>query len=105
MTDYGYGDLGPARTLIAAVQDKLREKWPESAIGWHVFPEGLRLEMHPKAYMTFWADPYSQLLPAREENLEGVLGVPVKVIPDLPEGTFRLVIVTEDVIMGGELSP
>jgi hypothetical protein len=66
-----------------------------------IFPEGLRLEMHPsvrRAMMLcrdLWGpsgitgDPIDQFQ------------VPAKVTMDVPEGTWRLVIVTEEVLLTG----
>jgi len=85
------------RDLITKVHGYLGERYGPRMI----FPEGLRLEMHPsvrRALMvcrdlwgpaSFAGDPVDQF------------PVPSKVTMDLPEDTWRLVIVQEEVLLTG----
>jgi hypothetical protein len=97
--------LSPARALQYAVRGYLNEHygplWPQRAGS---LPDGLRLELHPAAYQLVLADPWSADWPVTGGGvLEEAVGVPVKVDAALDRGTFRLVIVTEHVLLGGRL--
>jgi len=66
-----------------------------------IFPEGLRLEMHPSVRR-------AMMLCRDLWGASGITGdpidhfqVPAKVTMDVPEGTWRLVIVTEDILITG----
>ena len=87
------------RELITKVHEYLRENYADDS----AFPAGLRLEMHPSVRRAMWLcqdlwDTYSAGLgkdPAER------FPVPAKVTVDLPEGTWRLVIVEEEVLLTG----
>ena len=95
--------LSPARMLLSSVRDYLNEHAP----AWQNFPvgapRGLRLEMHPSVRRALMRE-FDLDWPAEPEAAESAYGIPVKVSEDLPEGTWRLVVVTEDVLAGGKLS-
>ncbi len=72
--------------------------------GGYDFPEGLVLEMHPRVrYMIMqnWAPSYSAFVSGRE--LPFPAEIPLRVNPDLPDGTWRLAVVTVEVISGGRM--
>ena len=99
----GYGvttGISPARALLIAVRECLDERYPHWTFRVGALPEGLRLELHPSARTRLWQDDYTRDWP---RDWSPVFRVPVKVTPDLPDGTWRLVVVTEDVLAGGEL--
>lgn len=96
--------IGPAKALLIAVREYLDEHYPHWTFRVGALPEGLRLEMHPRARIMILQDRYTQDWPSSDWRDWGpVFGVPVKVTPDLPEGTWRLVVVTEDALTGGKL--
>lgn len=74
-------------------------------------PPGLRLEMHPRVQYDIYRDPdtpwlLQNLSPGfTTGDLESLLGVPVKVAPELPDGTWRLVAVSETVLASGGGEP
>lgn len=103
--------LSPARLLLAAVRDYLDEHYPhwdlQGGAG-TALPEGLRLEIHPRVHYTLAADAGTYSWPREpgdsfEELYRRTFRLPVKVTPDMPEGTWRLVVVTEDVLTGGKM--
>ena len=101
-------DIGPAKTLLIAVTEYLNENYPHWDIAPSVLPDGLRLEMHPRTHYTLAQDSDTYSWPREpgdsfEELYRRTFRLPVKVTSDLPEGTWRLVVVTEDVKLGGKL--
>jgi hypothetical protein len=60
-------------------------------------PDGLRLEMHPAIRQLLMVDP--ALWDGPGSQLEDWFPVPVKVTTDLGKDQWRLVIVTEDVLL------
>jgi hypothetical protein len=97
--------LSPARMLLSSVRDYLNENYPGWTTMSGMLPEGLRLEMHPGVRQEVIHDRYSWGWPSADWRDWGpVFGLPVKITSDLPEGTWRLVVVTEDVLAGGKLS-
>lgn len=97
----------PLRAVLGAVHEALEEKYGPLLPGSiqrrvsEVAP-GLRLEMHPKVMHALYTDPYGP--PGwRTDELAKVFPVPLKITADVPEGTWRLVIITEEVLTGGEL--
>lgn len=93
--------LSPAKALLITVYAYLDEHYPY----WRSNPEarlpaGLRMEMHPYARYVINRDEEARYWP---DDLKTVFGLPVKVTPDMPDSTWRLVIVTEDVLGGGKL--
>ena len=100
-------DIGPAKTLLIAVTGYLDEHYPYWTPG-GALPGGLRLEMHPRVHYTPAQDSDTYEWPREpgdsfEELYRRTFRLPVKITPDLPEGTWRLVVVTEDVKLGGKL--
>jgi hypothetical protein len=94
--------IGPAKLLLIAVYEYLDEHYPH----WRVnpqtaLPDGLRMEMHPATRMMIMRDEESRHWPM--DDLARVFCVPVKIAADLPEGYWRLVVVTEDVLTGGKM--
>jgi len=64
--------------------------------------------VHPSVYYTVMSDPDSAewapgILVDPQQAMTNRFGLPVKVTTDLPDGTGRLVVVTEDVKLGGTL--
>lgn len=94
---------GPVRALYIAVTAWLDATYPFWREG-QLLPAGLRLELHPKAYNVLRQDPEGwRAWDGRPEGLGRMLAVPVRVNHDLPPGGWRLVIITEDVKIGGVL--
>ena len=94
----------PARTLLNAITLYLRKQYPMWDRFPDILPAGLRLEMHPDVYYTIMRDPYTLDWPTPDaDGLSKVFRLPVKVTPDLDSGHWRLVVVTEDVKLGGTL--
>jgi hypothetical protein len=100
--------------LIRHVYRELTDRYGPSFM-WdqpgHRPPEGLRVELHPSVYHLLLSDAelwkygfsgYSTEL-GHGAELQSQFRVPVKITADLPRGTWRLVIVTEEVLSGGEL--
>lgn len=88
--------------LIRIVEDYVLEHRRPG--GGYSLPEGLVLEMHPRAchaILRNWAPGYGAFVSGREMPFPAE--VPVKVSPDLPENTWRLAVITVDVINGGKL--
>lgn len=99
--------IGPAKMLLIAVTEYLDEHYPHWQTPWRALPDGLRMEMHPRVHYTLAADPDTYHWPREpgdsfEELYRRTFRLPVKITPDLPEGTWRLVVVTEDVKLGGK---
>lgn len=101
----GYGHHCPGWTigqktvhdLIAGVQAYVREHWKPR----EPRPEGLRVEMHPDVRRLLMTDPDLWERPGRESDLEDWFPVPARATVDMKPGTWRLVIVTEDVLLEG----
>lgn len=98
----------PARALLGAVRACLDERCPYRNVSPGVLPPGLRVEMHPRVHYTLAADPETYAWPRQpgdsfEEIYTRTFGVPVKITSDMPEGHWRLVVVTEEVLLGGGL--
>jgi hypothetical protein len=94
------------RELLAHVTAYLREHY---YLG-HGMPEGLRLELHPLAANLLYTSndigwTTEDGTKTITEMLAGKFGVPVVLSRELPTGTWRLAIVTEEVLDGGELWP
>jgi hypothetical protein len=94
--------VGPAKTLLIAVTEYLDEHYPDS------LPAALRMEMRPSVYYAIMNDADTYSWPREpgdsgEEMLTRTFTVPVRIVTDLPDGTWRLVVVTEDVLLGGGL--
>ena len=85
--------------LVKVVEDYVAERW---RLDGYDLPEGLCLEMHPHVYYMIlrnWTPGYSTFVSGRELPLPAE--VPVKISPDLPDGTWRLAVITAEVINGG----
>jgi hypothetical protein len=95
-----FSDAGrvPPRDIITAVEDLLIERYGPPRAG--RLPAGLRLEMHPSVARWFMVSDDDEIRHAR--NIPGDLfTVPVLVTVHLPENRWRLLIVTEEVLIGG----
>jgi hypothetical protein len=86
------------KVLEATVAQYLTDTY--GPFGSQHLPEGLRLEIHPMAYRHLLRCPDSGPWP---EDLARHFTIPVKVSDDLPTDTWRLVIITENVLLGGRL--
>lgn len=98
----GAGDVAvTAKAVQAAVAEYLRENYAPL----QPLPDGLRLEMHPEVYYTIFQDPATAAWGdiSSQAGLKKNFKVPVRVTTDVRAGTWRLVIVTEDVLLGGTL--
>jgi len=91
------------RTLLLAIREKLRELYGHEALKPQL-PPGLRLEMHPDLFNRVLTDAD---LTYRSGNfiepVQEYFGLPVKVVPELPRLGFRLVVITEELLLGGSL--
>jgi hypothetical protein len=74
-------------------------------------PEGLRLEIHPATHIAMWRDPwlaeqvrYTTAINPEQQWAE-MIGCPLKVDRNsvIKPGGFRLVIVTEDLLLTGTI--
>lgn len=104
----GSPEIGPAKALYLAVRTALDERYPFWVTNPGTLPDGLRVEMHPRVHYTLAADPDTYMWPREpgdlfEELYARTFSLPVRITPDLPEGTWRLVVITEDVLLGGKL--
>ena len=84
--------------LIRAVAQKLTDEYGQP--GLRTLPENLLLEMHPSVRRALYQDP-DLWYPFGEGDPDTKFEVPVHVTTDLPPGTWRLVIITADVLTGG----
>lgn len=95
----------PARELVEAVRAYLDEHYPL----WRTdparyLPDGLRVEMHPGIYHLVLRDPDTWNWQPSTSGMNEAFGLPVRITPELASGTWRLVLVTEDVKMGGRIA-
>jgi hypothetical protein len=92
-------DVHPnVQDFITAVMKHLLDTYGPRRKGW--LPAGLRLEMHPTVNRRLMTDEKYYTWPGEMSTREQLL---VKVTTDVPPGTWRLVIVVEDVLLGGRL--
>jgi hypothetical protein len=92
------------RHLIFSVNEYVQEHY--NPYGRLLLPDGIRLEMHPAVRYALMRDLDLWERPGRETVLEDWFPVPVKVTTDLAKDQWRLVIVTEEVLMlGGRMPP
>lgn len=108
MTAASTPGTGPAKTLLYTVTRYLDEHYMHWQTRWGALPDGLRLEMHPRVHYTLARDEDTFHWPREpgdsfEELYARTFGLPVKITSDVAEGTWRLVVVTEDVKLGGKL--
>lgn len=91
------------RKLLAEVTQYLGDKYGPPAPGavTTCLPQGLRLEMHPLVYRQIVMDPDHDIWPSRAALSER-FGVEVKLADEIPEGTWRLVIMTVKVLLDGK---
>jgi hypothetical protein len=93
------GDLHTnIKDLIASIEQYLSDTYGPPQL--RRLPPGLRLEIHPAVYRHIRCDPEHYLWP---EEMRDVTKIPVKVTHEISTDTWRLVIVTEDVLLGGRL--
>lgn len=118
----GYGVISPGKALVNHVYEKLTGKYGPSYL-WYDrvadvsrLPVGLRMEMHPSVRQRLLTDvylgrygfgntcdPFIGYGYTGDAELQEQFRVPVKITIDLPKDTWRLVIITEEVISAGEL--
>lgn len=94
----GTGNQVRPRDIMTAVEEVLTEKYGPPRL--RTLPAGLRLEMHPGVALLFMASDDGLFRFARRIP-EDLFTVPVLVTMHIPEGSWRLVIVTEEVLLGG----
>jgi len=91
------------RYLVTSVNEYVSEHYPLRFFPdrHRALPEGLRLERHPSVRRMLMMDP--DLLepgwPQARGDGTGWFPCPVKVATDMPKGQWRLVIVTEEVLL------
>lgn len=87
------------RHLVTSVNEYVQEHYnPDGKLR---LPDGLRLEMHPDVRRFLMIDPDLWERPGRESGLGDWFPVPVRVTTDLENGRWRLVVVTEEVLLEG----
>jgi len=96
--------MSPGKEFVMKVYQELVDRYGPSYL-WNVeLPTGLRLELNPRLRYLLWTDPelndYMSMsfVPGGPEDQ---FRVPVKYNPELPSNSWRLVIVTEDLISDG----
>ena len=101
----GYGHHCPGwtaeqklvRDLITGVREYVREHYaPREPL-----PAGLRVEMHPDVRRMLMVDLDLWERPGREREMGDWFPVPARVTTEMKPGTWRLVIVTEEVLLDG----
>ena len=86
------------RTLESYVSEHRRP------LGGYDLPEGLCLEMHPRVrYMILanWEPDYNMFTSGQELPIPAQ--IPVKINPELPDSTWRLAVITVEVINEGKM--
>lgn len=94
--------MGPAMSLLNTVYQHLDDRYP----GWRAMrqlPDGLRLEMHPVVYRKIMTDQETWAW-GPQVDLSEHFQVPVKLTTELSAGTWRLVVVIENVLGSGTLT-
>lgn len=96
--------MGAGITLRNAVHAKMDELWPLWRNHPGTLPEGLVLQLHPRALNKILQDQdmWDLILPAGSE-VGDKFRLPVKVTSELEPGHFRLAVITEKVFLGGKL--
>jgi hypothetical protein len=90
------------RHLVTSVNEYVREHYPLGGPPYRrPLPDGLRLEMHPDVRRALMRDPDLWELPGQASGLGDWFPAPVRVTTDLENGRWRLVIVTEEVLLDG----
>lgn len=93
-----------AEVLVRSIRSFLNERYGP----YNHYPENLRLEMHPTLEYPILRDVELAKTRGRfgslSEFFSGIFGVPCTRNAELPERSWRLVIVTEEVLTGGKLS-
>jgi hypothetical protein len=88
------------KALVVLLEDYVQEHRRPG--GGYDLPEGLYLEMHPRVHYVIranWQPGYGDFVSGRESPMPAQ--IPVKINPDLPDGYWRLAVITVDVINGG----
>jgi hypothetical protein len=97
--------MTPGKALMYAINDKLTEKY--GPLRWRKPVEGLRLEMHPSTVHLLYRDEGlwggGTFMEPVDTFFPRTFNVPCKVTTDVEKDHWRLVIVTEEVLMGGTL--
>lgn len=96
--------MSPGKEFVMKVYQELVDRYGPSYL-WDVkLPAGLRLELHPRLRYMMWTDPELNdymIMSFIPGGPEAQFRVPVKYNPELPSNSWRLVIVTEDLISDG----
>jgi hypothetical protein len=95
--------MGQGKALLAHVEEKLYELYGPASI--RKLPEGLRLEMHPSVRHVLWQDPDLTRYTDQFTDVTAHFSLPVRFTVELDALAWRLVIVTEEVIDGGQVAP
>jgi hypothetical protein len=92
------------KALMYAIRDELTKRY--GPFWGHSLPAGLRLEMHPSTVnllyqdSELWEHGYTETI---DTLILRAFSVPLKITLDVEEDHWRLVIVTENVLLGGRL--
>jgi hypothetical protein len=88
-----------------AINAELTERY--GPLRWRREIPGLRLEMHPSTRYLLYQDPelweYGTFAEPLETFIPRTFGIPFKITTDVEKDHWRLVIVTEEVLLGGTL--
>jgi hypothetical protein len=87
--------------MVRAINAWVSEHYPYG----RQLPPELRLELHPLAWHRLLQDTEMWRYSPDPDDWKKRFRVPAVVTPLLPEGTWRLVTVTEDVHLGGVMRP
>lgn len=86
------------QVLLDAVDTWYKENvWPAEP------PAGMQVQMHPLVYRLLMQHTDLWQYSANFDAWRKRFPVPVKVTPEMPEGAWRLVTVTEEVHIGGKM--
>lgn len=94
-------DQQAVRQVITSVRDYVREHYQPG----DPLPDGLRLEMHPAVIRLLMMDQSLWEYPVREARPEDWFPVPVRATTDLGGVRWRLVIVTEELLLDSGTAP
>jgi hypothetical protein len=96
-------EMGPRRTLEAAIAGYLDERYPYWQVEPSRVPDNLRVEMHPITRFKILGDPDTAYPPHLSPDVFGKLSIPAKITLELQPGEWRLVQIVVDVKTGGRL--
>lgn len=96
--------MGAGITLRNTVHAKMDELWPLWRQHPGTLPEGLVLQIHPRALNKILQDPEMwDSIWDTESKIGDKFRLPVKVTSELEPGHFRLAVITEKEYLGGKL--